>query len=481
MPALGRCHRCGRHGERHSGRMGVNACSMAPSEEEQDITYLTNLQSPYRTPAQRARDAASQLNTTATPATYSTLPGVMASPATVTQARVRSPPPVSRATPGVPTSYTSAAAPLLGPAGASDMATLTSHVSSLTTLVSAMHTQLAAQKTAQEQTQAMLSRLLGPGATGLAPASTTSTAPTTTTPATAVPFPSLPSLLTPSAPLPGLLASAQPADVCLPNRCKITAKVADSALAGEYVNLLDFLPSTAGPAAGDFELVTEDGAVALRPRRSGKKVIDSFPAWLSAWGNYMSLLGSRNPTLYPTMLAHQNLIQEADTKFLWPAVYAFDCEARMFLSTTRSMAFGEFQGNLYTARLDASVVKAGTRCFRCNGTDHQVKDCTFPPTAAVEKAAQKKAATPSAASAQGGHRPQQQQQRAARPTPPAPWYFQNKEGCNNYQTNRCRLNPCHRAHVCAGCRGPHPQAICPTCNGGGATPAEPRPLRAPPH
>lgn len=479
---------------------------MPVSQDPQDIEFLARLQiaggqSQHRTSASNQDE-----NATAHPAMLQAQ----------AVASLNQPPqqPGNQPIPGLPAGYSSMGAmpgfPTAGllpwspptveaaaqppPGQHQDFSLFTAQLASLGEAMTAIAARLDAQQATQDAQQVLIQRLLGappgplpaqpgpqPAPVGSqllpppqhAPPVTLQQAATTTTA-----FPTVPPPPFPTGVLPGLLPAARQPEVCLPNRCRIPARVASQAQAGEYVNLLDFLPAPVGPASGDVQLVSEDGVMAFKSVRAGKKSIDSFGTWLTAWDNYMALMAQQNPALYPAMLAHQRRIQDADARFNWPAVYAFDCEFRNTLAATQSLAFDTFNANLYTVRLDAAAVKPAAKCYRCESTEHMARECPFRQVAAMEKAAAtKKGAAPSAPSLQGNRQPSKQGKRAAQPQ----WYHGALEGCNNYQTNRCKLSPCPRAHVCQGCRGPLPFSICTTCRAGAsATPAQSRPVRQTP-
>jgi len=206
---------------------------------------------------------------------------------------------------------------------------------------------------------------------------------------------------------------------------------------GEFVNLTEFLPSVE-VTESDTELFIVDGTVQCRPRKI-RKSIDSFSTWLEAWNNYELIVLEANPHVFDKMITYRALIQACDKKYVWSAVYAYDLQFRSKCGTTHSFAFDSIDSSLYVSILDATTIKQLRRCHRCKSTDHEVKNCPFPEEVSQVGSDQKKKA-----------------QRSY----PEKWYHENKEGCNNYQTGRCNLPGCRRAHVCRRCRGPDPLHRC---------------------
>lgn len=232
--------------------------------------------------------------------------------------------------------------------------------------------------------------------------------------------------------------------------CLPSDKVVKAAMNGEFISLVDFLPSNEPIIAEQWEAPTEmpDGVLYVRPKKS-RRTIDNFDSWLAAWTNYESLMVGQYPELYPNFVTHRQLIQTCNRKYNWQSICMYDIRHRMRLGAQKSFAFERIDNDLFVTILDSTAIKSDAlRCFRCKSFEHVVSNCPFPAEAQVE--ANKKAVR-----AKPGQKPLLKSER---------WYHNGKEGCNNWQRDRCNVQQCPRAHVCKGCRGPEPHDRCPTCN-----------------
>jgi len=236
-------------------------------------------------------------------------------------------------------------------------------------------------------------------------------------------------------------------DTIVVNGHRIPEKPARAAQCGEWVDLVDFLPSFVTLPMGEIEPVlhVSGNTVALRQKRP-RRVIDGFSTWLSAWNNYEALLVQSDHRLYSRLVRYRQHIQELDRKFRWQAVLVYDCRFRLQLAETKCFDYHQLDKDLYVQILDASAIKPGVpRCHRCRAFDHMVAECPFPKANSLEEVAPQKTRNRNASQDQ--------------------WLYQGKEGCNRYQTGQCRFNDsCIRAHVCKGCKGSEPFYKCRHCN-----------------
>ena len=215
-----------------------------------------------------------------------------------------------------------------------------------------------------------------------------------------------------------------------------------SALNCEFNNLSEFLPSQHDPSSDMETYVDSNNSIQVRPKKL-KRSLDSFANWLSAWNNYEELLMSKKPELYSYLSAYRSFIHNCDKKYLWHAIYAYDCRHRAKLASSHSWEFHHVDNDLYITIFDASTVKRSAKqCFRCKSLDHPVQECPFPAPNSMEENKKKP-------SSKGSR---------------YKWIHQGKEGCNNYQYGRCTETSCPRAHVCRSCRGPEPFHRCSSCS-----------------
>ncbi len=63
-----------------------------------------------------------------------------------------------------------------------------------------------------------------------------------------------------------------------------------------------------------------------------KVTIESFDQWLEAWSAYEEKLIAAKPDRYIELAHYRSIIQKANRKFQWAAVYDYDVQFRMSLS-----------------------------------------------------------------------------------------------------------------------------------------------------
>ena len=197
-----------------------------------------------------------------------------------------------------------------------------------------------------------------------------------------------------------------------------------------YVDLITLLPPPA-TTTGDE---TKDKKPAT---------VESFDQWLEAWSTHEKTYLT-NPARYLELAQYSCIIQKANWKFCWKAVYDFDVQFRMSLSGT-TKRLDQIDSTPYTTTLDSSAVRAeGTSCQHCKSDHHLVWDCSFRTKQTLESKVWSKAST--SAMSQWKF---------------AKWFHNSLEGCNLYKPKACQQGKdCKRAHVCKACRRDHAMADC---------------------
>ena len=176
--------------------------------------------------------------------------------------------------------------------------------------------------------------------------------------------------------------------------------------------------------------------------------IESFDHWLEAWSSYERTLVLKNQSKYDELALYRLIIQKANRKFIWKAVYDFDVQFRTHLSTATTPRFDQAKSTtIYTAVLDSSAVrKEATSCQRCKSDNHLIRDCSFRPRPSLEETKGQKKQSSGAAPETWKY---------------DKWYHNSIEGCNLFQRRACQQGKeCKRAHVCKTCRGDHSMADC---------------------
>ena len=130
-----------------------------------------------------------------------------------------------------------------------------------------------------------------------------------------------------------------------------------------YVDLITLLPPPATTTGNE----TKDKKPATT---------ESFDQWLEAWSAHEKTYLT-NPARYAELAQYRSIIQKANWKFRWKAVYDFDVQFWTSLSGTTKQ-LDQIDSTLYTTILDSSAVRAeGTSCQHCKSDHHLVWDCSF--------------------------------------------------------------------------------------------------------
>ena len=245
--------------------------------------------------------------------------------------------------------------------------------------------------------------------------------------------------------------------VCLMNGARVTRKVTVAAKAGEYAELLNFVPNN--EPSNVIETVVDDasGQVVFR-QKSTKKAIDCFLSWSQAWAGYEELLIEHNPHLYLKCASYKLFIQKHDALYTWTAVTLYDQRFRHKLSMNHSFDFEIVDTNIAFLVFNSLSVRPNHKgCFRCGSLDHHQKSCPFSTGGPLEKAAQ----TPKRQSKPGYGAPPQGSGASSSNYS----YSRAKEICFNFNSGKCPdAAACGRRHVCSGCGGPDPYFRCFRCN-----------------
>ena len=125
-----------------------------------------------------------------------------------------------------------------------------------------------------------------------------------------------------------------------------------------YVDLITLLPppvTTTGDKTKDKKSATTE----------------SFDHWLKTWSAHKKTYLT-NPARYAELAQYRGIIQKANWKFRWKAVYDFDVQFRKSLSSTTKW-LDQTDSTLYTTILNSSAVRAeGTFCQHCKLDHHLV-------------------------------------------------------------------------------------------------------------
>ena len=243
------------------------------------------------------------------------------------------------------------------------------------------------------------------------------------------------------------------------NGARVSMKTVKSARAGEFINLIEFVPNSEPSSALESIFDERTGQIVFKTK-AVRRTIDGFLAWSQAWSGYESVLMESNPELYLSFTKYRSFIQKCDAVYVWGSVYSYDQRHRHKCSMCNSLNFETVDTDIYVTLMNAQTTKPNAKaCFRCSSLDHIAKNCTF-----LEEA--QMAPTPTSF----GKKPRFGGQGSG---PGSTGYQMSRFGqntnrasqiCYNFNAGRCYIQGCQRLHVCQQCGGPEPLFRCPRCS-----------------
>ena len=245
----------------------------------------------------------------------------------------------------------------------------------------------------------------------------------------------------------------------LPGAIHVSPKAKAMALAGEFCDLIDFLPDSfnINTDCDEFRTVVDsNGNLSLKSLKVKKQVTTSYK-WLEAWAYYELILcehyGAR---VFNEMTAYRLFILSLFNKYKLAYVLCYDVRHRQILGARRSLAFSSesFSTASYQAYIttfDPSAVKNVTKCGKCSSLDHPTHLCPF------------------RAPGQANDDLPSRQRRGDRGDRQSDRQGDRGKGdrgvlCYAFQEGRCRAGAkCNRKHECMGCGGPEGHDSCSKC------------------
>jgi hypothetical protein len=260
-------------------------------------------------------------------------------------------------------------------------------------------------------------------------------------------------------------AGTNDAPVALTNGARVTRKTIINAKAGEYCNLIDFMPTSEPSNILETSIDENTGQLTFKSK-TVKKSIDNFLMWTLAWSGYEELLLESDFSRYKTCVAYRLFIQKQNAVYNWSSVEQYDVRFRHNLSMTQSLEFHKTDTDLGFSIFNTTSLRPNPQgCFRCKSLLHHVRDCPFPEVNPVEKAPKDqksnyRGSRQNAYPYSNGNSGQGNQSRYGSN------FARSREVCYNFNSGRCN-DPsfCGRLHICSGCGGPDPLPRCRKCSG----------------
>ena len=217
-------------------------------------------------------------------------------------------------------------------------------------------------------------------------------------------------------------------------------KTIESALAGECVNLEDFISSQYNECDELKSHIDFMGNVQVKTVKS-RKSVSNVLKWLECWVNYEMLMSRHfGHAVYVEMAKYRSFMIGISQKYKFSHVNAYDVRHRQRLAHTGSFLFSLVDHDLYVTKFDSSAVKGSSKCSKCASIEHTTSECSVNKPTGAGRGTNKRGSNRGRRGGTG-----------------------RSEICYNYQTGNCNWGgDCIRRHKCAGCGGDNPQSSCPT-------------------
>ncbi len=221
----------------------------------------------------------------------------------------------------------------------------------------------------------------------------------------------------------------------------VSETVVKRALAGEFVNLEDYLENLHISRDSASEMKTyldTSGNLSYKPMKTKRKINDLL-SWLEGFQNFERLLiVAHGPHLYDHLTTYKNRIIDLTRKFTWNACFTLDLRHRGRLHRV-SMCYANVPFDLMSTILDSTAVRDDVpKCNRCGSFNHTKMDqCPFQPAPPAQHSA---SSTPNQGKKGKG--------------------VSSGEPCHLWNGGKCHYINCRRAHQCTKCRGDTPFIIC---------------------
>jgi hypothetical protein len=217
----------------------------------------------------------------------------------------------------------------------------------------------------------------------------------------------------------------------------VPTRSAESAVNGEFIDLIDFVNSSISVSETDeFKtFIDECGNVNFKYQRNKKAITSAF-RWLEAWGSYQLIVCRMySYNVLHHMISYQIFILSLFAKYKLPYVITYDIRHRQILGRRRSFEFSRLNQELFVTTFDANAIRSVNRCTKCSAVDHATGDCPFRGTGQTAN------------------------------LPRAKNSDQSSEICLLFQQGLCKPSrKCRRKHVCMGCGGKEGFRDCAKCS-----------------
>ncbi len=241
---------------------------------------------------------------------------------------------------------------------------------------------------------------------------------------------------------PGGSVSSFVGDGLLPFPEKLIRKITELS----FIEMSELLP--------EIWMAVEEEATASNvlslPRRKAAPITDIL-LWAQCFANYVAVLSVRFPSATPDLLTYMSTIIKCARDYDGIAWAQYDRNYRKSMCQRKDLRWSHVNSSLYSLCFNCRN-KRVVACSFCLSDTHSSEQCPDNPTRPLFW-------QPSGF--RGGSQQPQHFQRERRVfhspgagPPKVCFAFNDKEG------NKCSFRDCRFAHVCDGCRGPHPRSAC---------------------
>ena len=223
----------------------------------------------------------------------------------------------------------------------------------------------------------------------------------------------------------------------LPGFGSVPPRLIKKILAKEYVDIWELLPET-------WQVETEGSCChSKRPRRS---LVTDINVWTECFATMAAILAAAFPAKAPHLFAYLRTITKASRTFECSAWASYDMAFRRQAANRGSLDWGHVDAALYNEAI-AGRAKQIPRCRYCLADTHTSRECLHAPVdaTAAPTLTESRSVRPGRLSGAAG--------RAGSAVDICRLF-------NSPGGSRCRFVQCRYAHLCTGCRRPHPLAEC---------------------
>lgn len=171
--------------------------------------------------------------------------------------------------------------------------------------------------------------------------------------------------------------ASPPMVIPAPNLPPVSRKLADSILAGYYVDFTEFPPAKGRSKVRsmDDQIVLVQAAELLQ----SKRLIADLATWIQCYAIYAAIVSSQCPDRTPSLMAYMTTIAKASARYKWPSWVIYDLNFRQHAAGMGLSDWSKIDPSLYAECFNGMAVSAEGWCSYCYSTEHVSESCLQKP------------------------------------------------------------------------------------------------------